>query len=181
MWFNDWSGLWRVALITIAIYAALILILRLAGKRSLAKLNIFDLVVTVALGSTLATIMLNSDVAFAEGVVAFVTLCGLQWIVAWTGLRARWFKKLIRSEPRLLFSEGKFLDSAMREERIMRQEIYAEIRTHGFGDLEDVAAVVLETNGNFSVVAHEKVRTGSALETVRMNPADPVESAKPAR
>ena len=181
MWFDNWSDMWRVFVITVTIYAALILFLRLVGKRSLAKLNIFDLVVTVALGSTLATIMLSKDVSYAEGAVAFATLCGLQWIVAWASLRAKWFKRLIRSEPRLLFSDGKFLDKAMRQERILRQEIHAEIRNHGFGDCEDIAAVVLETDGTFSVIPHEKAHTRTALETVRKEPEAPRAGAPPAR
>ena len=181
MWFDTWSDMWRVLVITVTIYAALILILRGVGKRSLAKLNIFDLVVTVALGSTLATIMLSKDVSFAEGVLAFATLCGLQWIVAWLSLRTRWFKKLIRSEPRLLFSDGKFLDRAMRDERILRQEVHAEIRNHGFADCEDIAAVVLETDGTFSVIAKAKARTHSAMESVRRDPDDPAQAAAPAR
>ncbi len=181
MWFDNWSDMWRVLIITISTYAVLILILRGVGKRSLAKLNIFDLVVTVALGSTLATIMLSKDVSFAEGALAFIVLCSLQWIVAWLSLRAQWFKRLIRSEPRLLFSDGRFLDRAMRDERILRQEVHAEIRNHGFGDCEDIAAVVLETDGTFSVIAKAKAKTRSALESVRRDPGDPTADARPAR
>lgn len=181
MWFDTWSDMWQIFVTAILIYAVLVLILRGVGKRSLAKLNIFDLVVTVALGSTLATIILSKDTTLAEGALAFVTLCGLQWFVAWGSLRAQWFKNLIRSEPRLLFSDGKFLDRAMLDERILRQEVHAEIRSRGFGDLEDIAAVVLETDGSFSVIARDSANTRSAMETVKRDPINPVEDAKPAK
>lgn len=181
MWFDTWSDLWRVLIITVAIYSTLILILRGVGKRSLAKLNIFDLVVTVALGSTLASIMLSKDVSYVEGALAFAVLCGLQWFVAWLSLRAKWFKGLIRSEPRLLFSDGRFLDEAMRDERILRQEVLAEIRNHGFGDIEDIAAVVLETDGTFSVISKARAKTSTALQSVNCNGDDANESAEPAR
>ena len=181
MWFDSWSDMWQVLIIAISSYAALILILRSAGKRSLAKLNIFDFVVTVALGSTLATIVLSTDVSFSEGALAFVTLCGLQWIVAWVSLRAGWFKRMIRSEPRLLFSDGRFLDRAMRDERILRQEVRAEIRNHGFGDCEDIAAVILETDGTFSVIPRSKANTRSAMEDVRCDPEEPAANARLAR
>ncbi len=180
MWFDTWSDLWRVLIITVAIYSTLILILRGVGKRSLSKLNIFDLVVTVALGSTLASIMLSKDVSYVEGALAFAVLCGLQWFVAWLSLRAKWFKRLIRSEPRLLFSDGRFLDVAMRDERILRQEVLAEIRNHGFGDIEDIAAVILETDGTFSVISKGKAKTRSAMESVKRDPVDLQEDAKPA-
>ncbi|MFN2441460.1 MAG: DUF421 domain-containing protein, partial [Thermoanaerobaculia bacterium] len=67
MFFDDIQGLIRVFVISILAYVALVLFLRVSGKRTLTKLNAFDLVVTVALGSTLATIILSKDVALAEG------------------------------------------------------------------------------------------------------------------
>lgn len=79
MFFDDLHGLLRVAIVSLLAYAAMVLVLRIAGKRSLAKLNAFDLVVTVALGSTLATVLLSKDVALGEGVLAFAALASLQW------------------------------------------------------------------------------------------------------
>jgi len=78
MFFSGLDGVWRTLVVGTCAYAALVLILRISGKRTLSKMNAFDLVVTVALGSTLATILLSSDVAPAEGVTAFVLLAGLQ-------------------------------------------------------------------------------------------------------
>ena len=77
MLFQGWSGIGRTALISVTAYAALVLFLRISGKRTLSKLNAFDLVVTVALGSTLATILLSQDVALAEGLTALGMLIGL--------------------------------------------------------------------------------------------------------
>ena len=70
MWFDDWSDIVRVLIVGTAAYVGLVALLRISGKRTLAKLNAFDLVVTVAFGSTLATILLSSDVSYAEGVTA---------------------------------------------------------------------------------------------------------------
>lgn len=63
-------------------YVALVVLLRVSGKRTLSKMNAFDLVVTVALGSTLATVLMAKDVALAEGVFAFALLIGLQLFVS---------------------------------------------------------------------------------------------------
>lgn len=82
MFFDDLHGLLRVAVVSPLAYAAMVFVLRIAGKRSLAKLNAFDLIVTVALGSTLATVLLSEDVALAEGVLAFAALATLQWLVS---------------------------------------------------------------------------------------------------
>ena len=70
-------------------YAALILLLRASGNRTLSKMNAFDFVVTVALGSTLATMLLSADVALAEGVVALALLIGLQFVITWLSARRR--------------------------------------------------------------------------------------------
>jgi uncharacterized membrane protein YcaP (DUF421 family) len=65
--FDSWDWLLRTLIIVVLAYGTLIALLRLAGKRTLTKLNAFDLVVTVALGSTLATALLSKDVAQGKG------------------------------------------------------------------------------------------------------------------
>lgn len=89
MLYDDWQGLIRVVVVGAAAYAALIVLLRASGKRTLAKLNAFDFIVTVALGSTLATVLLSSTVALAEGIMALAVLIGLQYVVAWSSIRSR--------------------------------------------------------------------------------------------
>lgn len=155
MFFEDFYGLFRVATVSLLAYPALIIVLRVAGKRSLSKLNAFDLIVTVALGSTLATVLLSKDVKLAEGVLAFSMLAGLQWTVARLSISNPWFRGLIRAEPRLLFKNGEYLQSAMAKERVTAGEVDAAVRNAGHGRLDAVAAVVLETDGSMSVIASE--------------------------
>jgi hypothetical protein len=88
MWFSNWSELLRIVLVGTAAYLTLVMVLRTSGKRTLAKLNAFDLVVTVALGSTLATIFLDKDISWAEGAVALGVLALLQFGVAEVTTRA---------------------------------------------------------------------------------------------
>ncbi len=156
MLFDNFLGLARIIVAAVLAYAWLVLVVRVAGKRSLAKLNAFDLVVTVALGSTLATIILSKDVPLLEGLLAFVVLAALQWIVSRLSISSTWFKKLIRSDPRLLFEQGRYCDAAMAAERVTRSEVDAAIRSAGFGRLDEVGAVVLETDGSMSVIARGK-------------------------
>lgn len=137
-------------------YVALVMVLRGFGKRSLSKLNAFDLVVTVALGSILASVLLNKDIAVAEGVAAFTLLLFLQYTIAWMSVRFYRFEKLIKAEPTLLVSHGRFLDSAMRRERITREEVLSAIRGAGAVDLSNIHTVVLETDGSISVLKQIK-------------------------
>jgi uncharacterized membrane protein YcaP (DUF421 family) len=156
MFFDSWTGLGRVLLVGALAYAALVVILRISGKRTLTKLNAFDLVVTVALGSTLATILLSKDVALAEGVLALALLVSLQALIAWLSVRSPWFRSLVKSEPTLILRDGAFLEGPMRRQRITREEIMASIRSAGMADPADAAAVILETDGSISVIACAK-------------------------
>ena len=84
----------------------LLLLLRVSGKRTLTKMNAFDLVVTVALGSTLATVLLTKSVALAEGITAFVLLIFLQFVLTWLFVRSQAASRLVKSEPTLLVYQG---------------------------------------------------------------------------
>ena len=167
MFFDKWYDLLRVLIVGASAYGSLVLILRLAGKRSLAKLNIFDFVVTVAFGSTLATVLLSGDVALSEGVLAFAVLALLQWIVATASVHVGWFRRIIRAEARLLLRDGKFNDAALRSERVTRGEVISAIRKHGHGKVESIAAVVLETDGSLSVIAEPSADQCTVLEGLR--------------
>jgi uncharacterized membrane protein YcaP (DUF421 family) len=152
MLFAGWENLARILIVGVLAYASLVFFLRISGKRTLSKMNAFDLVVTVALGSTLATVLLNQDVALADGALAFALLIGLQFVVTWTSVRARWVRQLVTGDPRMLLYRGEFLPTAMRHARVTEDEVRAAIRSAGPASLNDVEAVVLETDGSFSVV-----------------------------
>jgi uncharacterized membrane protein YcaP (DUF421 family) len=152
MFFDSWYDLLRILVVGACAYLGLILLLRVTGKRTLSKMNAFDLIVTVALGSTLATVLLSGDVSLSEGLLAFALLCGLQYAVAWLSVRSERFQGLIKAEPSLLFLRGRFLANALRRERVTEEEILAAVRSQGIAQLSQVAAVILETDGSFSVI-----------------------------
>lgn len=156
MFFSGFDGIWRTAVVGLLAYAALVLVLRLTGKRTLTKMNAFDLVVTVALGSTLATIVLSKDVALAEGVTAFLLLAGAQYAVTWTSLRSARVRRWIKAEPRVLLRDGRYLDDALRDERVTRDEVDAAVRGAGHADIGAIALVTLETDGSISIVPRPK-------------------------
>ena len=152
MLFDDWSGLFRTAIVGALAYVALVALVRVAGKRTLAKMNAFDLVVTVALGSTLATILLSRDVPLAEGVLAFALLIGLQLALTWLSVRSDAVTAVVKSQPSLVAFRGQPLDDALRRQRVTGQELLQAVRQHGFASIGDTHAVVLETDGTFSVI-----------------------------
>lgn len=166
MLFDSWTGLARVLVVGILAYLAMVFLLRISGKRTLSKMNAFDFIVTIALGSTLATVLLSEDVALAEGILAFALLIFLQYIITWLSVRSSTIFQLIKAKPELLFYQGQFLESVMKQERVNEAEIRAAIRTSGIARLEDVAAVVLETDGTFSVLSNLADGSPSSLANV---------------
>lgn len=152
MYFDGWQGIWRIVLVGVPAYFALVLLLRISGKRTLSKMNAFDFVVTIAFGSILATVMLSADVVLAQGVAALALLIGLQFVVAWAAARSDTFDSLVKADPVMVFHRGKFLRSVMRRERVTETEILSAVRTANIASMEMVESVVLETAGEFSVV-----------------------------
>ena len=167
IFFNGWSNLARVLIIGVPAYISLVFFLRISGKRTLSKMNAFDLVVTVALGSTLATVLLNGNVTLAQGALAFALLIGMQYIVTWSSVRAVWVRALVTGEPTLLLYRGRVLPQALRRTRVTEAELRAALRAAGLATAGAAEAVVLETDGSFSVVREGEDRGDSSLAGVR--------------
>lgn len=129
-----------------------ILLLRISGKRTLSKLNAFGLVVTVALGSTLATLLLSESVALAEGVCALALLIALQFAVTWTSVRSSQVAKLIRAEPTVVLRGGAPICPALRGERITEAELLSAVRETGGRDLSEAEVVFLESDGSLTTL-----------------------------
>ncbi|TGD61724.1 DUF421 domain-containing protein [Tabrizicola sp. WMC-M-20] len=151
MLFQDWGGIVRTVVVGSLAYVTLVLFLRVSGKRTLAKLNAFDLVVTVALGSTLAAVLLQKSIPLAEGVVALALLIFLQFAVAFVSVRSPKFAGLVRSEPTLLARNGAFCQGSMMQSRITEHEALSAVRSSGGRSLADVETLILESDGTLSV------------------------------
>jgi uncharacterized membrane protein YcaP (DUF421 family) len=163
MFFDSWTSLGRTAATGVMAYVVLVVFLRLSGKRTLSKMNAFDLVVTVALGSTLATILVSREVPLADGLVALALLIGLQYVVAWASVRSPRFENLVKSTPSLLLHRGELQEHQLRRNRVSVDEIRAAVRTAGIPDYRCAGAVVLETDGTFSVISAEHLGTDDVL------------------
>jgi uncharacterized membrane protein YcaP (DUF421 family) len=158
MFFDGWDSLIRTLVVGVMAYCILVAFLRISGKRTLAKMNAFDWVVTVALGSALANILLNKNVALAQGALGLALLIGLQFVVAWSSVRTRWVRGLVAGEPSLLLYRGSFLWDAMQRERVTEEDMHSALRSSGVASPADAEAVVLETDGSFSVIQHSENR-----------------------
>jgi uncharacterized membrane protein YcaP (DUF421 family) len=158
MIFDGWQGVRHVVVVGVVAYPSLILLLRCSGKRTLAKMNAFDFVVTVALGSTLSSMLVSRSTPLADGLLALGVLVALQFVVAWSSVRWRRFEQIVKSEPSLLVYRGRTREDVLLAQRVSHDEVLAALRSAGLPDLTAAGAVVLETDGTFSVIAAEALQ-----------------------
>ena len=163
--FNSWSSLFHTLMTGSLGYIVIIFLLRISGKRTLSKWNSFDFVVTIAFGSILAAMLLSKQTSLAQGMLGFGILVFNQFVISWIAARSSLVQKLIKAEPALLLYEGQFKHSVLKQERVSEGEVLAAIRNQGIGDMTQVGAVVLETDGSFSVI--KQLDNASALRDVR--------------
>jgi uncharacterized membrane protein YcaP (DUF421 family) len=173
MLFDSWAGVGRVLLVGTLAYVLLIFVLRLTGKRTLSKMNAFDFIVTVALGSALATTILSKSVPLAEGMLGLILLVVLQYAVTWLSVRSERFQNLVKAQPQLLVHRGAWMHDAMRRERVTKEEVLAALRNQGIPAVSEMTTVVLETDGALSILTSEAPdKDISSLATVAPLPAD---------
>jgi uncharacterized membrane protein YcaP (DUF421 family) len=152
MFFAGWQPMVRILVVGVPTYVLVLAMLHFGGKHSLAKTNAYGLVVTVALGSALASAVLTEQVSLAEGVFAIALLLALQYAMSVCISRWQRAERFLTQRPTLLLRHGRLLRDALRREQVTESEVLAAVRKHGQCTLERVGAVVLETDGSFSVL-----------------------------
>ena len=153
---GGWQPIYRILVVGALTYLGIILILRVSGKRTLASMNAFDFIITVAMGSAFGRILTARSVSVAEALTAFMLLVLLQYMIAWLEIRSKLFHKLITSQPALLYYNGAFIAKNMRKERINKNDLLGAVRKKKFNDLNEVEAIIMETDGSISVIRKSK-------------------------
>ena len=143
-----------IALKTLAVYAFLILGLRLSGRRELGQMTLYDVVTIIILGNAVQNAMLNSDNTLVGGLIAATVLLGANRLFGVIMRRSARIEHAMVGQPVLLASEGRALPHAMRHEGISMEQLLAALREHGIARVEDTKMCVLEADGTISVVPH---------------------------
>jgi len=168
IFFDSWESIVRSIIITMLAYISIVSMLRISGKRTLAKMNAFDFIVTVALGSCLATVSLNKNVALTDGLLVFFLLIFLQYSITWLSVRYKTIKNIVTSRPILLLYKGELLHSALKKERITIEEIQFSARQRGIDSLKDIHAIVLETTGDLTILQKIQENQAETLQDVKL-------------
>lgn len=166
MFFDGFHGLVRVLLVVPVLYAAVVVCVRLAGVRSTSQMNSFDWIVTVAMGSMIASPILLEDVVVAEAVLGVAMLLLMQRVVTSLTVRSSTVERWVKAQPSLLFYRGRFMEHTMRRRRIAKAEVIAAIREAGHACLDQIEAVVLETDASLSVLSSKACEDVDAIEVL---------------
>jgi uncharacterized membrane protein YcaP (DUF421 family) len=162
---NIWSGWPRIVEIAgnaFLFYALIIVMVRMVGKRTTSELNNFDWIINVMIGSLAASGVLLRNVATADAIAAIVVLAACQYITTKLVQRSRTIANIVKAEPTLLTHKGEYLRDAMLRTRISEEEIKTALRQNGITHNADANWVVLETNGQLSVIPRQDVAWAEA-------------------
>ena len=163
---NGWEAILRILVVGTLCYIALVAILKLSRKRTLASLTAFDFVVTVAIGAVFGRLLTAKDVSISEAVTAFLLLACLQLLFSWLQMRFQTFSKFFTSSPVLLYYRGEFLEKAMEKERVEKSELIGEARKKGYGNFDEIEIVILENDATFSIIGKLTSSDGSTYKDV---------------
>ena len=136
----------------VAVYIFLVAVLRIFGKRELAQLNPFDLVVLLSLSNTVQNAIIGNDNSLTGGLVGAFTLLGVNYLVVRFLFRHRRLDQLFEGRPVVLIDDGKVNKHALARELLTRAELMTVLHRQGFASLRDVERCVLEPGGSFFVV-----------------------------
>ncbi len=139
----------------IIIYLILIVGLRLAGKRELAQLNPFDLVVLLTISNTVQNAIIGNDNSVTGGIIGVASLLLLNWLVVRFIYKNYRLEKLVEGEEDVLISDGVVNQKALERETISMEELEIAAHKQGFNSLEDIERAILEPGGGFSFTARE--------------------------
>jgi len=148
----DLLALGLVVVRTLVVYLALLVGLRVAGKRELGQMTPFDLVVVLVISNAVQNAMVGTDTSLTAGIVAAFTLLAANWLINRLGLRYLWLGSRLIGSPTLLINHGHFVEDHMRREGIQREEVLMAMREHGINRVDEVDVAVLEVDGTISIV-----------------------------
>ena len=148
----------------VCVYLALVVLVRLFGKRELAQLNPFDLIVLLSLSNTVQNAIIGDDNSVTGGIIGAVGLLAINWMVVRALYRSPRMTRMLEGRAAVLIRNGKIDKKAMEHEKLTHEELLEVIHRQGFEHLHDVACCQLEPNGSFYVEAMEPSKADKQYE-----------------
>jgi uncharacterized membrane protein YcaP (DUF421 family) len=153
-----------ITLRSAVIYLSLVLIFRLAGKRHVSQLSLFDFVLILLVANAVQNAMVGEDTTLGGGIIAALTLVILNIILTKLSVRSSRLSKLLEGEPKLIVRNGKILEKKLRDENLRREEVLEAVRKAGFAGLDEVGFAILESDGTISVINKEEAAKSKNID-----------------
>ncbi len=160
---TGWTPIVHSAVIVVAGYAALVLLLRLTGARTLARMTPLDFVLAVTIGSAFGRTITASEVPLAQTLFVVTLLIALQWIIAVGRARWRWVRRTVDNPPVLLYYDGTMVAESLRRHRLSEGDVHTAARQAGHGSLTELSAVIMQQDGVLGVIPHCAMGDGSSV------------------
>ena len=146
---------WEFVLRAAAVYAVLLVLIRVSGKRTMGQFTPFDMLLIVLLGNAVQNSLLGGDTSLGGGLLLAAVLIALNWCVAYATSRSQRAERLVEGVPVVLARDGKLFRSVLRRELVSEDDFDEALRQNGQMTLTDVRIALLETNGSISVVPRD--------------------------
>jgi uncharacterized membrane protein YcaP (DUF421 family) len=139
---------WDKTIRTLAVYLAVLVLLRLFGKRQLAQLNAFDLVVLLLLSNVVQNAIIGNETSLPGGILGAVILIAANYVLVRLAFRHDRINRILQGTPTTLYRDGDFREQSLDHELVTREELRAALRRQGL-ELDDVETVALTPEGTF--------------------------------
>ena len=151
----EWQSLYDSAVTAVVLYAFIIVATRLAGVRSLAQVNNFDWIVTIAMGAIMAGAIGSERITLWDGMASIGTLMLMQRMLTTLTRGSKAADRVVKADPVLLVEAGNFIEPNLDRHRLTEGDIMSAVREAGFSDLSEIRHVRLEPTARLSVVAED--------------------------
>ena len=135
----------------VIVYLFLVIFLRLFGKRELAQLNPFDLVVLLSLANTVQNAMIGDDNSVSGGIIGAFSLLAINWVLAWLLFRSPKVTATLEGSPTTLIRDGVVDEPALNSQTLTHEDLISVLNRNGFNDPAEIQHCILEPNGTFYV------------------------------
>lgn len=152
MWPETWLSAIGIIGRTIAVFAVVLVGLRLTGKREMGQMTPFDLVLVLLIANAVQNAMVGNDTTLGGGLLSAVVLLVANAFIARLRTFSPTLGRWLEGQPALLMHEGEFLKDRLRHEGISEEEVMMAMREHGIDDPSQVKLAVLEVDGSISIV-----------------------------
>ena len=144
--------IFKVIITAVVVFFLLLVLTRIFGLRTFAKMTSIDFASTIAIGSLLGIIIINGEQSILKGVIAIATILALQWLVSILVRKTRWFRKTMTNTPLLLMQGETILHKNLAKANVNTEDLMAKLREANVIKLSQVKAVVFETTGDITVL-----------------------------